>query len=223
MENSNSCTSISEVVGKVNIDKLNQMGPESKIKWLKDYALTLDKGSDLCCVQKRLAELMEEDLQFNPLESALPSVQPDEYDVIINDIRDSDFSVLGAELGITRLSPASTAMSFPISGIMFGEGCRIFVPLVVTKRSTSVHVIFLYDTGSPSTYLRADTLRSLGFMENTPSATNVNINGTAVNVHCARGHFENVDLLGQDFMRAARLNVSLNYAELSASLIFKNG
>jgi hypothetical protein len=58
----------------------------------------------------------------------------------------------------------------------------------------------LYDSTSPFTYLRADTLVSLGFQSSIPTDTLVEIHGQTLTVHLARSHFENVDLLGQDFM-----------------------
>ena len=101
---------------------------------------------------------------------------------------------------------------------MVGAGFRIFFGLVVTTKKASVNVLFLMDTGSPSTYLRQDTLEALGFSESIPSNANVKIHGTTVQVYHSRGHFENVNLLGQDYLRVAQLRALLNYAELTAVL-----
>jgi hypothetical protein len=87
----------------------------------------------------------------------------------------------------------------------------MFVPLIVTKRKISLKVNFLYDTASPNTYLRPETLSALGFTENTSNETNVLIHGTAVTVYTSSHHFENVDLLRQDFLTAIRGLVTIDY------------
>ena len=52
---------------------------------------------------------------------------------------------------------------------MYGSGLRIFVPLVVKTKESAVNVSFLMDTGSPSIYLREETLEALGYKENIPA------------------------------------------------------
>lgn len=96
---------------------------------------------------------------------------------------------------------------------------RIFIPLIVTKREISIIVLFLFDTTSPSTYLRTDTLMALGFTDTTPLSTIVDIHGMSMNVHRSQGNFENVDLLGQDFMSRARIDALTSYTRLSATFM----
>ena len=101
--------------------------------------------------------------------------------------------------------------TFPVEGILYGTGCRIFLPMIVSKCNVSIHVHFLYDTGSPYTYLRAATFAALGYKESVPSDANVVIHRTAITAHLASGHFDDVDLLGQDFMVASRAIVLTDY------------
>jgi hypothetical protein len=119
---------------------------------------------------------------------------------------------IGNELGSIPLSDASAMRpTFPIRGILFGQGQRMFIPLIVSKREISISVNFLFDTGSPNTYLRPETLSALGFLENVPSETNVIIHGSSTTVYASSNHFENVDLLGQDYLRTIRGFITINY------------
>ncbi len=58
-----------------------------------------------------------------------------------------------------------------------------------------------------------DTLRHLGFAESIPNITQVLINGVSLAASPSHGHFHNVNLLGQNFMKAAQLTVQLDYAK----------
>ncbi|MDX1904529.1 MAG: hypothetical protein SFU27_10260 [Thermonemataceae bacterium] len=162
--------------------------------------------------------MIEKEREGNPLERALPYILPNEYDVLITDINDNDLESVGRELNVARLSSAEGEGSFPVRGIMYGGNVRMFVPLVVKKRGVKVNAIFLIDSGSPNTYLRQDTLASLGFIESMPFDTSAHIHGYQMTVYRSRGHFENVDLLGQDFMRFARVQAHYNYKDLEISL-----
>lgn len=135
----------------------------------------------------------------SPLESVRDFSISRNYDVLITDIGEADFRRLSFELGVERLSVAET-WEFPVRGVVYGENSRMFVPLVVSKRSTHRNVIFLYDTASPSTYLRRDTLEALGYKEMALDTADVLIHGVRVAVRLSKGDFENVDLLGQDFL-----------------------
>jgi hypothetical protein len=73
--------------------------------------------------------------------------------------------------------------------------------------------MFLYDTGSPHTYLRRETWAALGFGPgiDIPSRTNVTVQGVIVPVSMSRGHFANVDLLGQNYCEKAGLRIEMDY------------
>ena len=97
---------------------------------------------------------------------------------------------------------------------MYGQNVRIFVPLVVKVRQTSINANFLFDTGSPVSYLRAETFENLGFRESVPSEVVANIHGFSAPVHLSHGHFENVNVLGQDYLRRVGIIATLDYDEL---------
>lgn len=168
---------------------------------------------------KMLFSLEDEDAKYSAMDSRSKH-DPKLFDVLINDISEIDLQNIGTELSAPRLSVAAKFESNtdPINGIMYGPTLRVFLPLIVSKRRKNITVLFLFNTGSPNTYLREDTLRALGFLENIPSDTNVIINGTGVTVYQSRGHFENVDLIGQDWMAFSRAKVLLDYGLKTAEV-----
>ncbi len=149
-------------------------------------------------------------------------IPPDDFDVLLTDIKDSDIMLIGEELEHANLSDAVDDASFPVDGTFYGDYLRVFVALTVRKKTNKSDnckwVLFLLDTGSPFTFLTHDTLRHLGFTESIPGVTQVLINGESLAVSPSHGHFHNVNLLGQNFMRAARLNVRLDYVKGSVRM-----
>lgn len=148
-----------------------------------------------------------------PMNTHSPLVLPDTYEILITDIKDSDLLSIGRELGVKRLESITdaSAVRFPVYGIMRGISTRMFVPLVVSKRNLSIHVIFLIDTGSPNTYIRTDTLEKLGCQDYIPTDVNVDIQGVTLTVYPSHSHFDNVDLLGQDFMSCRNVKMVADY------------
>ena len=156
-----------------------------------------------------------------PLETAVPIINPYDYDVLISDVRDTDYESIGEEVGYKRHATFSeSVLPQTINGVMWGPSLRAFIPLVITKRGVSITILFLFDTGSPSTYLREDTLSKIGFIENIPRSTKVDLHGTTMDVYKSHGHFANVDLLGQDFMRKSNCIIQLNYQKEQVNLSF---
>ena len=146
------------------------------------------------------------------MNSYFPLILPENYEVLITDIQDHDLESIGKNLGVTRLSRTDIKhATLPVSGVMRGLSVRMFVPLVVSLKDISIHVIFLIDTGSPNTYLRTDTLERLGFQDNIPSDVNLDIQGATLTIYPSHGHFNNVDLLGQDFMSMRHVRMVADY------------
>ena len=56
------------------------------------------------------------------MEAAYPTVRPDEFDVVINDIRQEDVANIGAMLEVQDLNDATGPGAFPTRGIMYGSG-----------------------------------------------------------------------------------------------------
>lgn len=206
------------IVDREVVESVSKLSPSKQIDELRKYSENLPSGETLTALQAILVEMMEEERSYVSLEPKKLFV-PDEYDVLLNDINDADLDKIGNKLGVQRLSPYSgSAPEFPIEGIIYGPGLRCFVPLVVSKRGVSIVVLFLYDSGSPNTHLREDTLKALGFVENTPDEADIVIFGATITAYLSRAHFENVDLLGQDFMRLHWTELILNFKHLSVVL-----
>lgn len=144
---------------------------------------------------------------------------PNDFDVVVTDVKEADFLSIGAELGVMRLSQSNRNVSFdsPVRGIVFGSCQRLFVPLSVQKQNLAINVLFMFDTGSPQTYLRRDTFEALGYTESIPGEAIVTIQGRKITVFLSTAHFENVDLLGQDFMSLLGITVTIDY--LNASVV----
>lgn len=200
---------LERILGKTRLEMIEKMSLNSKLSTLREVSEGMPNGADLAVLQRHIVKVMSE--QRSSFDFATLSIAPEAYDVLISDITPGDLTKIGEELESTALSETEAEPAFPVMGIVFGNGQRIFVPLIVAKRGKSINVNFLYDTGSPNSYLRRETLAALGFGENTPSETNVVIHGTALTVYLSSNHFENVDLLGQDFFRAIRGLVTIDY------------
>jgi hypothetical protein len=197
--------------------KFKNMSPASKISFLQIYSSSIDQMNPTYMeIQKCLFDMEQEERLDNPMERAMGVTPPERYDVLITDINDSHLSQIGMELSFNRLQETTSLPIFPVKGILFGPSLRIFLPLIIEKKGKRIQVLFLFDTGSPNTYLRTDTFEALGYTEFMPDEANVFIHDLGLTVYKSRGHFENVDLLGQDFMRGCMAKVSIDYNKLTA-------
>lgn len=133
--------------------------------------------------------------------------------------------LVGEQLEHANLSASVEDADFPIYGTFYGNYLRIFVALTVRKKTSKIDkcvwVLFLLDTGSPYTYLMPDTYEQIGFSDAIPAITQVSINGVSLSVSPSHGHFHNINLLGQNFMKAAQLDVQLDYVR--GRVILKRG
>lgn len=161
------------------------------------------------------------------MESNEPFILSEDYDVLITDITDVHFvnvaSLLNTPPRLTHsgIDPENQRQTkHSIEGVIFGNCHRVFFPLDVSSKKESINVIFLYDSGSPHTFLRRDTFDSLGFRETTPSNARVRVHGHVIDATLSHGHFENVDILGHDFMERVRGRVTLDFANKTGVLEF---
>lgn len=102
-----------------------------------------------------------------------------------------------------------SVLTTTISGV--GDNNRMFACLTAKKRGSARNVCCLYDTGSPYTYLSAETLALLGYTECIPAQAEVTIHGVSLPVHVSHAHFQDINLLGQNFLEKIRANVSISY------------
>jgi hypothetical protein len=152
----------------------------------------------------------------SPLEPVELTIPPYEYDVLIPDVDEEGMRRISGVLGVVNLSNAIAEPQFPVQGIVYGLNSRIFVPLIVQLRATSVNVNFLLDTASPCSYLRRETFEALGFTESIPPEVALKIHGVGMQVNLSHGRFESVDLIGQDFFRRIGAHLTVDYTEFKA-------
>jgi hypothetical protein len=145
-------------------------------------------------------------------------VAPDIVDMLLLDVTPESYVDIGIQLGVVRwsvLPPTAAAEppSFPVEGILWGRNKRVMVPLVarVGKRQPII-LHFLLDTGSPFTFICADSMRALGYMESLPGESNFILHGVSVSATLSHSHFLHNDVLGTDWLTNARAKISLDFA-----------
>jgi hypothetical protein len=146
------------------------------------------------------------------MEFACPVIAPSTYDVQIPDITPSQLNIIGEELDSIALSETLATPAFPVQGTIFGQSKRMFIPLIVSNGKISIKVNFLFDSVSPHTYLRRETLAALGLQGSSPSGTDVIIHGTTITVYESSNNFQNVDSLGQEYLTEIRGVLTIDYA-----------
>jgi len=148
-----------------------------------------------------------------PLE--VETLLPDENDILLTDVTESQFHSVEIELNVQNGTETNKTHKYPVQGVIMGSYGRMWIPLIVCKRNKSFHTIFLYNTGSPYTHLSKFILEKIGYTDNIPESIVVNINGVNLTVYLSKNHFENINLLGQDFMKLAGIDVAISYNNLS--------
>lgn len=139
---------------------------------------------------------------------------PDENDILLNDVTENQFHSVETELGVCDGSMSTCNIEYPVKGLIFAH-CRMWIPLIISKKNNTINAIFLYDTGSPYTHLSQHILEKLGYVDQIPDNVVVNIQGVNMNVYLSKNHFEHINLLGQDFMKLAGLDVDISYNDLT--------
>eukprot|EP01031_Cornospumella_fuschlensis_P030077 gene30078-36327_t len=119
----------------------------------------------------------------------------------------------------THLRSSTSASMRTILLADAGREFMTFFPIVVQLKGKKVQVPMLFDTGSPYTFLRRETLAALGIRDDVPLGSEVKIHGLAHQiVYESKGHFSNVDILGQDFIVANDMEVRVAGKRLRAVL-----
>ncbi|OCK91794.1 uncharacterized protein K441DRAFT_664376 [Cenococcum geophilum 1.58] len=171
--------------------------------------------------------LSRADLYQGPIDVA-PTDMPDLYDILLSDIDEEALhNEISTALGSAYLSetPHLTSPLATVDGIVFSKHHRVLFPLVVrlpgkTSRSYVIH--FLYDSGSPFTFLSQEACDKLFGTNAVPSQFSIQINGDRTNVNPpnASSHFEHVNLLGVDFCVLAGIKVIIDYVKKTATMHF---
>lgn len=78
-----------------------------------------------------------------------------------------------------------------------------------------VHAILINDTGSPYTNLSQNTFEKLGYRNNIPDNSIVNVHWINMNVYLSRNHLSHINVLGQDFSVCSRLRVQVSFEDFT--------
>lgn len=146
-------------------------------------------------------------------------------DYLLLDVLPESYESIGIELGVQRWASAvGVPVKFPVMGTLWGANKRVMVPLQCRAgKLPPVIVHMLLDTGAPSTLLCAATLAHLGFNHLLPHSAKVELHGCPIAVGVSHSHFVDNDVLGADWLVAARACVSIDYFGLSAAVAVAPG
>lgn len=218
---------LEDVIPNVNIEELKAWPLDKLHIFIQDARFALpnravatipDQFGRIDSVLIPLRKIMR-GLDIGPIESH--SISPASYDVMLTDIAPSDIKgPISDILKIEYLSvvPSDTPPRWPLQGILFGAR-RIMVSVVVSChrlgqiKSRNVH--FIFDTCSPETYLTREAFAALGVddpdIDGTPT---YRVNGQRMHLGVSHGKFEEVNLLGMNFLDRASASVKISYLPL---------
>jgi hypothetical protein len=153
-------------------------------------------------------------------------IKPDLQDLLLTDITAKELRVIAAELEVDYLGPAAFPGTFPAIGRIRGQNHRLMLSLVcrsrTTKEAAARNIIFLIDTGSPSTYLCQEAMEALiGKDSHLPQTLWVRIHSEkAILSHLSPkgSHFADANVLGMDFLSQNRVYPRLDFDEETFTL-----
>lgn len=147
---------------------------------------------------------------------------PTEFDVLLPDVHSKDLHEnISNILNIKYLETAESDDVKEAVGIVHGWHNRVFVSTVMKKGDRLRHVHFLVDTGSPFTYICNEVLQSLGVEVSHPhTPVTVHINGMPTIILQSHGHFDDVNLLGTNFMKLHGCVLTANFEKNTVKLVF---
>lgn len=147
---------------------------------------------------------------------------PTEFDVLVTDVHSKDLHHdISKRLEKLYLSEAADDGTYDTQGIVWGPHNRVFVSAIVKMGSKRKHVHFLVDTGSPSTYVCQEVFTSFGRMLPNPNnAVSMHINGKQLSVLQSpeKSHFEDMNILGTNYMKTFNCVLSVDFAKDVATL-----
>jgi len=162
-----------------------------------------------------------------PLDPPPDELSPDAYDVLLPDLGSGDLhgSVSDA-LNIAYLSNAEVAEVWPILGQVCGRQKRCMISVPVSLNELAVNVHFLFDTGSPATYLAQEVIDKLGGGPYVLMGINIQVNGFLMPLASSddgNHSFNGLNILGMDFVGITRSTVTLDMSRRRFSIVPRQG
>src|SRR5688572_4214861 len=97
------------------------------------------------------------------------SYDPRQFDILITDVIAEDIHEnIPKELNVKYLADVPKELDQDITGVMFGRNLRLFCAMTVKAKDKVKMVIFLVDTGSPTTFISEEVFHSFGIMISNP-------------------------------------------------------
>lgn len=146
------------------------------------------------------------------------------YDILLSDIVGETISGLEID-GVKHLSSAddiSPATLDSLKGLFFGPYDRVLVMARLSKKKKQcINAIMLVDTGSPFTFLTEETFKAIGInIQDQPGDhCDIQINGERTTVSVSTAHFQDVNVLGSNFLRMCE--VFLDYPQQKVQITVK--
>ena len=142
---------------------------------------------------------------------------PLDFDVLWTDVNPSNLRHdISNCLGIPYLSECTdSSVARDITGVIWGPHNRLFASMKVSIGSgpmRNVHMIL--DTGSPQTYLCSETFGAFHITIHHPNnPISVNMNGSRLSVleSPEQSHFNEVNVLGTDYLRITNARIEINF------------
>jgi len=143
---------------------------------------------------------------------------PTQFDILLTDVHARDLHHdISRRLGVIYLADyIGNNLINNVEGIIWGPNNRVFVSMIVKIGIKQKNVHMLIDTGSPNTYICNDVFSSFDKMIFNPNNhVSININGRPIAVLQSpeQSHFNDVNILGSDYLKLTNANVNINYAE----------
>jgi len=140
-----------------------------------------------------------------------------EFDILLTDIKGE--TIRKMEIGGAKhLSETSSVAQPTLNGTIFGDYSRVLVNAVLSAKGRSINATMLVDTGSPYTFLTDETFKALQIdLHDQPGdQAFVLVNGQRTKTHLSKAHFEEVNVLGTNFLDFCE--VSISYPKKTAKI-----
>lgn len=161
---------------------------------------------------------------------AVRFTRPYDFDVLLNDIHESDLHLIAQMNGLAYLNVSDEPMpTYPVEGMIVGGHRRLMVNLMVRARRSAGNpyrnVVFLIDTGSPYTFLSRTAMEALigegTSHDDVPAAMRLEVHGSPSMI-CYTSprdkHFADINLLGTDFLEMKGIQLQMDWAQKTFQL-----
>ena len=148
---------------------------------------------------------------------AIGYIKPSLQNIFLTDLTQK---VLNSISTLCPINQPTAATAFPATGRILGLNHRLMIHLACRPENghqTRQNLLFIINTGSPVSYLSAQSMQMLTGKVSQCSYIYIH-SKRIVECHLSHGDFEAVNVLGMDFMSNNRLSISMNYNDITFEL-----